>query len=729
VSIHSQNSATNTDAVVRLSAVRQLRAAQHAEDLEDARAALARGEPEPAAARLHSLLRNRTRDAVVFELLGAAYLQMGRTNEAISALSEALLEHPGVIGLHRLLHDAAIQARDPALAERCLAQIVRLDPADGRCLEQLADLQRREGLFEDAIVNYRRALDCNPALLGAYQNLSGCLIESGRLEEAAAVAERGALRFSRLPELHYNLGLAYDRLHRHEAAAAAYERALERSPRYVKALNNLGNVLRVLGRLDEAEARAANALCQEPDLWAGHVNLGNVLKAQGRLDASRRAYRHAAAVDPDQPVSWSNLAGLLPYFAERDDDDEAHVLRRFNATISPAPVQRTAASRVRRANSKRVRIGYVSADFRRHVCMYYVEPVLEHHDRSRFDIFCYDNTAVADSVSARLRKLDCTWRSIIGMTDDQAAAQIRADGIDVLVDLMGHTVGNRLGIFARRAAPVQMTWQGFPGSTGLTTMDYWITDRQIARGDCLQDYRTESFLTLPDFERCFRPDPDAPAVQPAPCGRDGTITFGSFSAVYKLNDDVLGVWTELLHRVPRSRLLMVSVPAGKAQLRIERYFRTHGIAEHRVRIVPHIPLQEYLKLHGEIDLMLDPFPYNGVTTTLQSLWMGVPVLTMKGARYPTRVGASILANAGLHSLIATNATEYVQKACELAQDSGRLDRLRATMRARLSGSPLLDEQRFTRALESLYLDASAATRSAAASASEMLADDGWLKLY
>jgi protein O-GlcNAc transferase len=727
--LHSQTSRTNTHAVVPLAVVREARSARLAEDLASARNALAHGDIDRTIAQLERLLDTHPRDPEIAELLGSAYLMTLQTADAVRVVSEALGEHPEALSLHRLMCRVAVAARDAALSERSLLQIARIDATDGKCLEQLADLQRHDGRYDEAIANYQSALERNPSLLGTYQNLSGCLIESGRLLEAVEVAERGARRFTRLPELHYNLGLACDRLGRYEAAAAAYRRALERNPRYVKALNNLGNVLRALNKFDEAEARVRSALREEPGLWAAHVNLGNILKAQGHLEQSSESYRHAAEIDPDNPVSWSNLVGLLPYLPERSDD-EAHVMLRFNATAGPSPLQsKPAAARPRRARSNRVRIGYVSADFRRHVCMYYVEPVLEQHDRSRFEIFCYDNTALTDTVSAWLRRLDCHWHSIVGATNDEVAALVRADGIDVLVDLMGHTVDHRLGVFARRAAPVQMTWQGFPGSTGLTAMDHWITDRHIARGDCIQDYRTESFLALPDFERCFRPDPDAPAVQPAPCARNGVVTLGSFSAAYKLNDTVLSMWTELLHRAPQRRLLIVSIPQGKAQQRIARYFRTHGIVEERVRILPHVPLQEYLQLHGEVDLMLDPFPYNGVTTTLQSLWMGVPVLTMKGARYPTRVGASILANVGLHSLIAHDATEYVQKACNLAADAQHLDRLRSTMRARLAGSPIMDEPRFTRALEALYLDASAATRNAAASRSNVITDAGWLKLY
>jgi predicted O-linked N-acetylglucosamine transferase (SPINDLY family) len=726
LSARSQTGKPGTETVVHINAVEPPSSDQLAGELNRVRASLTRGEIQNAVVQLVCLQSDYPGREEVSELLGSAHLLALRSSDAIRVAGAALREHPDSLPLHRLMYRAAVEARDGALAERSLLEIARLAPADGKCLEQLADLQRYDGRVEHAIANYRSALERDRSLLGAYQNLSGCLIQCSRFEEAIEVCQSGLQRFKRLPELHYNLGLACDRLGRFEAAAAAYYAAIERNPGYVKALSNLGNTLHALGRLDEAEARVRSALREDAGLFAAHVNLGNILKAQGRLEQSYQSYQQAAQIAPNNPVSWSNLVALLPYLSQCDHVDEASIVRRFDATMSAQSNEaKVPAARTRPTRSGRLRIGYVSADFRDHVGMYFVEPVLEHHDRARFEIFCYDNTTVADQVSARLRALDCTWRSIGSATDEQVVELIRADGIDILIDRMGHTIGHRLGVFARRAAPVQMTWQAFPGSTGLAAMDYWVTDRYVAHGDCIQDYRTESFLALPNCDRCFRPDADSPDVQAAPFARTGNVTFGSFSAAYKLNDALLGVWTELLHLVPGSRLLIVSIPDGIAQQRILRYFRAHGIADDRVRIMSRVPLQDYLKLHGEIDVMLDPFPYNGVTTTLQSLWMGVPVLTMKGARYPARVGASILANVGLHSLIAHSETEYIEKACQLAADPARLDRLRSTMRTRMLASPLMDAETFTRDFEALLLGV--ATRKPGGSA--ILADDGWLKLY
>jgi predicted O-linked N-acetylglucosamine transferase (SPINDLY family) len=257
-------------------------------------------------------------------------------------------------------------------------------------------------------------------------------------------------------------------------------------------------------------------------------------------------------------------------------------------------------------------------------------------------------------------------------------------------------------------------------------MDYWITDRHIAADDCPEDYRTEALLALPDLERCFRPDEDCPQVSPAPVARKGAITFASFHAAYKLNDEVLELWGTLLNLVPQAELLIVSVPKGKAQARVLRILSAHGVAPERVRMYPRVSLQEFFALHSQADVNLDAFPFCGVTTTLQGLWMGVPTLTLQGARYSARVGASIMANLGLRAFIAHSAAEYVKKACELASDPLELVRLRSTMRPRMLASPILDERRFTRELEAVYLRC---LGNSPLERSGLLGDGGWLKLY
>ncbi len=568
--------------------------------------------------------------------------------------------------------------------------------ADVLSLSLLGDVRRRQQRYADAVDSYLAALEFGPAAPDLLQDLSGCLLKLGRAVEALQLLT--GLDSAARAGLHYNQGLALELLGYVEQALDAYRRALAVDPEHIGALNNLGNALCELGRLDESEDSLLKAIGVQSDLWSAHTNLGNALRLQGRVEEACASYRQATILEPGSAVAWSNLLASMVYLPVRRRAEDEALYRKF---ASAAPEVRAGPKRSR-GGSERMRIGYLSADLRNHVSNYFFEPVLEAHDRTQFEIFCYDSTARPDEISARLQRTPTTWRFISHLNDEQAADIIAADGLDLLIDLMGHTAGNRLPVFARRPAPVQLTWLAFPASTGLTAMDYWISDHNIAAHDCPEDYRTERFLKLPHFEMCFRPDADAPAVVEPPFLRNGFITFGSFNAPYKLSDQVLDCWARILHAVPTSRLMLVSIPQGKASERLLLALEKRGVGRDRVRLEPRVALKRFLELHCEVDLALDSFPYNGTTTTLQGLWMGVPVVALEGGRYCGCVGASILRNLQLEDLRADSPEDYVRVATDLAQEPRRLEALRASMRERLRQSPICDERAFTRDLEAAY---------------------------
>jgi predicted O-linked N-acetylglucosamine transferase (SPINDLY family) len=351
---------------------------------------------------------------------------------------------------------------------------------------------------------------------------------------------------------------------------------------------------------------------------------------------------------------------------------------------------------------RRLKIGYVSPDLRLHSVAFFMEPILEYHDRDAVEIYCYYNNTVQDEVAKRLQGHADHWIPCVDMNDEDLAARIRADGIDILVDLAGHTGANRLTVFARKPAPVQVSYLGYPATTGLKAMDWrLVTEDTDPIG--AERWHTERLYRLPRSLWCYRPPLNVPAVSPVTAAREnGYITFGSMNNLAKVSDATVAAWAELLVRVPGSRLLMTNLPEGEAKAQTIRRFAARGIEADRLRLYGKLSLPDYYKQLNGIDIALDPYPYNGTTTTCQSLWMGVPVVTWSGETSVARSGYALLKTIGLSELVANDAGEYVAIAAELAQDLDRLEGLRRGMRLRLESSPLRDEIGLTRDIEAAY---------------------------
>jgi predicted O-linked N-acetylglucosamine transferase (SPINDLY family) len=354
--------------------------------------------------------------------------------------------------------------------------------------------------------------------------------------------------------------------------------------------------------------------------------------------------------------------------------------------------------------ARRLRIGYVSADLREHATASFVHPILAHHNAEAFEIFCYSNSEEVDATTQNIQRQAQRWRAINGIDDAQAARLIHGDAIDILVDLSGHTRGNRLGVFARKPAPVQIGYLGYLNTSGMAAMDYRITDAIADPPGVSEGLHCETLLRLPQTLWCYQPPQDAPPVAPPPLLRNGHVTFGSFNHVAKLNESVLSLWSELMLRLPSSRLQLMAVPDEEAAARIHAAMRRHGIDAARVRTLPRLARGQYWNALGEVDIALDPFPYTGGATTCDSLWMGLPVVTLAGSFGFARSAATVLHNAGLGELVAVDERQYIDIALRRASDAPALADMRSGMRARLLHSPLLDAPRFVQALEQLYRD-------------------------
>jgi predicted O-linked N-acetylglucosamine transferase (SPINDLY family) len=505
--------------------------------------------------------------------------------------------------------------------------------------------------------------------------------------------------------LHNNLGNAYRESGDHVKAEASYRKAIAIEPGYAMAHNNLGNLLLENKRTNEAITSLGKATSLHPGYAIAHYNLGNALKFQGSLEEALASYRKALSLDPRNSSAHSILLFLMHYFAQYSGKDiylESLRWARQHADILLPARQVYANSR---DLGRKLRIGYMSPDFRTHSVAYFIEPVIQAHNRNNVAVYCYANVKKPDPTTQRLQEEADYWRNIFGLSDAAVADRIRNDAIDILVDLAGHTPKNRLLVFARRPAPVQVTWLGYPNTTGMAAMDYRLTDAIADPAGAADTLHSEELTRLEHGFLCYQPDASAPEVAPAPFLKHGYVTFGSFNNIAKVTPEVIKLWAEILQRTPRSRLLIKSKPLADPdnRKRFQRLFVERGIAADRLELHGWLPTKEgHLELYKRIDIGLDPFPYNGTTTTCEALWMGVPVVTLLGERHSGRVGASIMHWAGLDELVAESPEKYQDLAVSMAKDYGGMQNLRKGLRKQVRQSRLMDRQNFTDILEATY---------------------------
>jgi predicted O-linked N-acetylglucosamine transferase (SPINDLY family) len=584
-------------------------------------------------------------------------------------------------------------------AQLCAAILdVQEDHADAVHLLGLTEFSRHR--LTDAIELIRRAIEMEPGDAQYHASLGLVLAESGNYAAAIAAYLDAIAREPTFAEAHFNLGIAYRCADQPKEAIASFARALEFKPEFPQALNGRGDALRTLGRLDEAMDCYRRVLQVDPDNLEAHNNLGVTLKDLGQVEEAIASLEQAIAHHPDCDVLHSNRLYSL-HFRERDDPQsilQAHL--RWNAQIA-APLL---PSMPQHSNDpdpdRRLRIGYVSADFREHCQAMFTIPLLSRHNHSEFEIFCYSGTIKPDHVTCQMKEHADVWRATAAMNDEQLSEMIRQDQIDVLVDLTQHMGKNRLLTFARKPAPVQVAWLGYPGTTGLAAMDYRLTDPYLDPPGVGDENYSERSLRLPETFWCY--DPRAQIeVNSLPADDAGCITFGCLNNFCKVNDRTLSLWSQVLGAVADSRLILLA-PRGAARSRVLKML---DVDPARVVFQDFRPRIEYLKSYHAIDLCLDTFPYNGHTTSLDAFWMGVPVVSLYGKSAVSRAGLSQASNLGLPHLAVGDADGFVHLAVQLAQDRQQLRRLRATLRDRMIASPLMDARRFTRNVESAYREA------------------------
>jgi predicted O-linked N-acetylglucosamine transferase (SPINDLY family) len=631
--------------------------------------------------------------------LGVALRETGRYEEAIAALRRAIALKPHHARAHANLGLALHDAGRLQEAIAALRRSLELGPEDGEVYNGLGNALCDAGRLDEAIDAYNRALERNPAHAEARSNRGVALRDSGRLDEAMSDFDRCLTLKPDHVAAWNNLGLALNEKGRVAEAIDALGRAIALKPDHAEAHNNLGIALFGQGRLDEAIAAHDRSLALEPGYAAAHNNRGNVLKETGRLEEAIRAYERALELTPGYAIAHSNLLLCSQFQASATAAGLAGAHAGWDEQHAAPHRTRVKARDLDRDPGRPLRLGFVSPDLRRHPVGYFLVRALENLDGRAFAVVCYSGSSDRDDLSGRLAAASNAWRGVAGLDDDALAAQIRSDRIDILFDLSGHTAGHRLLVFARRPAPIQITWIGYVGTTGVRTMDYLIADRyHVPQGS--EAHYCEQILRMPDGYICFDPPADSPVVGPLPAGQSGRITFGSFNNLAKITPEVIAVWAEIVRRVPGSTLLLAApgLESSGARERLGRAFVAAGALSVQVELRGRMSRSDLLSAYNAVDLALDPFPYSGGVTTCEALWMGVPVVTCPGETFASRHSLSHLANAGLTETVAEDRRDYVERAVALAADLPRLGALRAGLRGRMAHSPLCDGERFARNL-------------------------------
>jgi protein O-GlcNAc transferase len=695
---------------------------------------------ERAIEALRQVIAMKPTLAAVHSNMGLLLQSTGQTEQAIQSFQQAVSLEPNNAEWYFNLGGALHGAKKHAKAVDAYSTCLRQNPKHVGALNNLGYTLHALGRFEEAEKSIRRALEINPALPEALATLGDTLTSLSRFDEAIAVYQRAISAGSRTPAVHNNLGNALWKLGRYEQSTDAYRQALALDPTWPGAHENLSNALRETGDHEGAVAAGKEALRQRPDSSAARRALAQAFEAKGEMDQSVELYERLIASRPDDATLLNGYAAVLCLVGRLDEalscfrraanacpsssipassylftlqfhtDDPVFLLdehRKWDARYA-APLKHEIRPFVKnRSANRRLRIGYVSPDFRRHVMSLFYSALFPHHDHGQFEIFCYSGAQRPDAITALLQKHADVWRPTANLSDAAMADLIRADDIDILVDLSMHMSQCRPLVFARKPAPIQVAWLAYPGTTGLATMDYRLTDPYLDPPGFETRY-TERTVYLPETFWCYDPKMTAsidrePLPEPGdlPAAKNGIITFGCFNNFSKINTATLQRWGRLMQGIEQSRLHMM-VPRGRSRERVLADLQPFGITADRIEFIDRQPRRSYLCEFQRVDMCLDTLPYNGHTTSLDSFWMGVPVLTQIGRTLVGRAGLSQLMNLQLPDFAAETEEQFIALGRRWANDLPGLAEIRRTLRERMASSPLMDSKKFAGRMESAF---------------------------
>lgn len=645
------------------------------------------GQPAVAESLMRRALAQQPNSVVVLNNLGGALRALGRFDEACGCYRQAIALQPGFADAWNNLVETLLRQGNVAAARQACREACAADPASANLRSRLAVTLMDGGYGEAAEGLLREACSLDPACLEARVNLGFLLRQRGRAQEAREVLAQAAGLAPASPEVRLNLGLTYMDTGQADLALEHYLQGLAVAPAHAGLLNAAGVALQASLRPEEADACYRKSLAVDQTNEEARSNLATLLLEQGRQAEAVAELDFVLSRRPGYLNAQSNRLMALSYLA-----DDPHLLAEAHAaygrlfSVRPRPV---------RPRQDLLRIGFVSGDLCEHPLQYFLEPLLEHLDRTRCRLFAYAAGPTEDATTARLKEYCDGWRPIFRIADALAASWIEADAIDVLVDLSVHSALNRLPLFALRPAPVQLSWLGYPGQTGLESMDGLMVDALLSPPGELP-LGHEALIRLPVY-RPYRPPEVAPPVAAPPCRRAGYLTFASLNGFAKVTSAMLELWADILVAAPDTRLIFAAAPGMVRRAEVEALFARRGVARERLEWVGRLSLADYLELHGRVDVALDTYPFNGGTTSFHALWMGVPVLTLRGQTLAARAGASLLLPVGLDDWVVADREAYLRHACSIAANPASLDSLRAGLRGRLAASPHADAAGFAQA--------------------------------
>ncbi|HTB82138.1 MAG TPA: tetratricopeptide repeat protein [Candidatus Sulfotelmatobacter sp.] len=631
----------------------------------------------------------------------------------------------------------AQRAGDLAKAATIYRKILQKAPTHPDASYLLGLIVQKQGGHEEAIALFEKTTRGNPKLSRAHLQRGFSLNAVGR--DGAESAFRAAIKIeSGLAEAHHQLGNILRRQNqlseslsslreatrlapketifwlshgtacrdagKWDEAAESFQQAAQLSPTLPEAHTLLGQIFLAQQKMEPAREQFLETLRLKPDSAEAHHDLGRLCAEEGLHLEAAEYFRHALALKP-APETASNLLFLLHYLTETEPAQHFTEHQRWAGWFEQ-PVKESWQPHLNDADpGRRLRVGYVSPDLRDHPVVSFIGPILRHHRREHVEVFAYANVKTQDAVSERLRGWTDQWRNIFGMAPANVADQVRRDGIDILIDLAGHTTDHSLPVFALKPAPVQITWIGYPNTTGLTAMDYRLTEPLSDPPGQTERWHSEELIRLPETFSCYEAPPESPAMGPLPALKNGYVTFGSFNNFRKLSPPTIQLWARLLREMPTARLLLKSQGLGRPgvqQWLYEQFVRA-GIPATRLDLRgAGLPKDQHMGLYNQVDVCLDPFPYNGTTTTCDALWMGVPVVTLIGRTHVARVGLSLVTNLGFPEWATNSENDYVTRCKELAGNLPELAAIRERLRQTMSQSPLCDAPRFIEHLESVY---------------------------
>ncbi|MBF0358329.1 MAG: tetratricopeptide repeat protein [Magnetococcales bacterium] len=670
--------------------------------------------------------------------LGNTRKKQGKYKEAVASYKKAIAITPdfaeaysnlGLLQLEQGELDGAVLSQQKAIA---------IQPDNAKAYNNLGNILKEQGKVEEAVASYKKAVAIRPEFAKVFYNLGVLFKEQNRFEEASDNLQKAVTLKPDYKEAYLTLGILLQLNGDLENGVVCYQKAIALKPDYIEAHNNLGAALKEQGKLNEAVLSYQKAIACKSDYFEAYSNLGNTLQAQGKLAEAIINYKKAITIKPDCAEAYSNLGTALQdqgklaeavashkkavtykpddvvaysdmlfamHYGEcsREDLYEEHKIWGEQHRIK---LQQVPDYHVKAVDAeKTLRIGFVSGDFKRHSVSYFLQPLFAAHDREKIAIYCYSNSHGEDSVTHTLREQVKGWHKIAGKGDQEVVDLIHSDNIDILVDLSGHTKYNRLTLFAKKPAPIQVTWLGYPNTTGLAAIDYRISDKIADPPGESDSFCVEKLVRLADGFLCYQPPAKTPAVSPTPMLASGHTVFVSFNNLAKLTPQVIKVWSRILLTVPDSKLILKnrSMLCSEVRQRYLDMFNQCSIASERIILFNPTPaVEDHFAIYGQADIGLDPFPYNGTTTTCEALWMGVPVIALRGDRHSARVGASLLTQIGLEELIAKDCDEYVEKAAELAKNLSLLNTLRQGMRQRVQASSLCDGAGFAKKMQDAF---------------------------